>query len=217
MDTKNNALSTPAAAWRQAGDPDPHAGHYDCERAKLVMGHLTDDELANGAFLNYDQPLNVQGILAGTHSSPIAWMTAVKDRIRWLSRALEQAKAERDALFSKLSQTTFASRDVLAERRRQIEAEGWTPEHDDVHKEGSLGRAGGFYALNAGAALWYGTHDTSICDTAPDGWPWAPEWWKPANARRDLVKAGALILAEIERIDRASARKINDLTPGDEK
>lgn len=108
-----------------------------------------------------------------------------------------------------------AAVDVLAERRRQIEVEGWTPEHDDAHKEGSLGRAGGFYALNAGAAMWYGTHDTSICDTAPDGWPWAPEWWKPANARRDLVKAGALILAEIERIDRAEAAKTHPPISGD--
>lgn len=101
---------------------------------------------------------------------------------------------------------SLAAQDVLTERRRQIEAEGWTPEHDDAHKAGSLGRAGGFYALNAGAAMWYGTHDTSICDTAPDGWPWAPEWWKPANARRDLVKAGALILAEIERLDREATK-----------
>lgn len=83
--------STPAATWRAAGEPDPHGDRYDCERAALCMGSLTDDELANGAFMNYDQPLNVPGILAGTHSSPIAWMTAVKDRIRWLSRALVQA------------------------------------------------------------------------------------------------------------------------------
>ncbi len=95
-----------------------------------------------------------------------------------------------------------AARDVLAERNRQIKAEGWTPEHDDAHKNGSLSRAGGFYALNAGAAMWYGTTDTTICDAAPDGWPWAPEWWKPSEARRDLVKAAALILAEIERLDR---------------
>lgn len=84
---------TPAAAWRVTGESDPHAGHYDGERAALCMGHLTDDDLANGAFMNYDQPLNVAGILAGTHSSPIAWMTAVKDRIRWLSRALAAATA----------------------------------------------------------------------------------------------------------------------------
>ena len=43
----------------------------------------------------HDAPLNPEGILAGTHSSPIAWMTAVKDRIRWLSRRLEEATREK--------------------------------------------------------------------------------------------------------------------------
>lgn len=38
-------------------------------------------------------------------------------------------------------------------------------------------------------------------------WPWDESWWKPTNRRRDLVKAGALILAEIERLDRAEAPK----------
>lgn len=78
--------STPAAEWRVNGEPDPHGSHYDCERAKLTMGKLTDDELANGAFLNYDIRPNLQDIIAGKAFSPIAWMTAVKDRIRWLSR-----------------------------------------------------------------------------------------------------------------------------------
>lgn len=82
---------TPSANWRLTGEPDPHAGRYEGDRDSLAMGSLTDDELANGAFMNYDQPLNIQGILAGTHSSPIAWMTAVKDRIRWLSRKYEEA------------------------------------------------------------------------------------------------------------------------------
>lgn len=93
IESTQDVPRTPAAAWRAAGESDPHAGHYDGERAALCMGHLTDDALANGAFMNYDQPLNVAGILAGTHSSPIAWMTAVKDRIRWLSRALAAATA----------------------------------------------------------------------------------------------------------------------------
>ncbi len=87
------ASGTPAAEWRARGEADPHAGHYDGERSKLCMGHLTDDEVANGAFLNYNAPLNLQGIVAGTHYSPIAWMTAAKDRIRWLSRSLEKAIA----------------------------------------------------------------------------------------------------------------------------
>lgn len=66
------------------------------------MGKLTDDELANGAFMNYDQPLNLAGIIAGTHSSPIAWMTAVKDRIRWLSRSLDMVVDERDAIAAEM-------------------------------------------------------------------------------------------------------------------
>ncbi|MFN3833444.1 MAG: hypothetical protein ACK4SQ_14560, partial [Allorhizobium sp.] len=33
-----------------------------------------------------------------------------------------------------------AAADVLAERRRQVEAEGWTPAHDDAHKDCSLAK-----------------------------------------------------------------------------
>lgn len=89
--------STPSSMWKMAGEKDPHGTFYDRERANLTMGNLTDDELANGAFLNYNMPLDVQGILNGTSHSPIAWMTAVKDRIRWLSRSLEKAISEKTA------------------------------------------------------------------------------------------------------------------------
>jgi hypothetical protein len=37
-------------------------------------------------------------------------------------------------------------------------------------------------------------------------WPWSREWWQPKDRRRDLVRAGALIVAEIERLDRAASR-----------
>lgn len=92
-----NAI-TPSSRWAAAGEADPHGDRYNCERAALAMGDLSDDELANGAFMNYDQPLNLKGIMDGTHSSPIAWMTAVKDRIRWLSRQLSDKDAERKRL-----------------------------------------------------------------------------------------------------------------------
>lgn len=82
---------TPSSKWAAAGEPDPHGTQYDCERAQLAMGKLTDDELANGAFMNYDVRPTLEQILAGKAHSPIAWMTAVKDRIRWLSRRLELA------------------------------------------------------------------------------------------------------------------------------
>lgn len=86
---------------------------------------------------------------------------------------------------------------IIAERRRQIEQEGWTPEHDAAHKTGELALAGGCYAI-------FG--DTRI-KTPPSAWPWDAEWWKPADYRRNLVKAGALILAELDKADAARKRK----------
>lgn len=98
---------------------------------------------------------------------------------------------------------TKAECDVLDERRRQQEVEGWTPAHDDKHDKGEMPRAAGLYAISAGFATKYLDGETETCPV-PDGWPWDSKWWKPTNARRDLVKAGALILAEIERLDRMS-------------
>lgn len=82
---------TPAAQWRVKGEEDPHAGHYDGERAALAMGNLTDDELANAAFMNYDSNPSMADMIAGKAFRPIVYMTAVKERIRWLSRALERS------------------------------------------------------------------------------------------------------------------------------
>lgn len=103
---------------------------------------------------------------------------------------------------------TDAAREVLAERKRQISAEGWTPEHDDEHEWGELAGAAGYYALHVNARGWVYPErpEDYQCEPAPGSWPWDAEWWKPSSPRRDLVKAGALILAEIERIDRANAK-----------
>jgi hypothetical protein len=90
-----NAGTTPAAHWRAKGEPDPHAGHYDGERAGLTLGQLTDDELANAAFMHYDRRPPLSEVLAGRAFMPIVYMTAVKERIRWLSRALAKATADR--------------------------------------------------------------------------------------------------------------------------
>lgn len=96
--------------------------------------------------------------------------------------------------------------DVAAERRRQIVQEGWTPEHDDrEHCAGDLAEAGAAYADAAGKALFYNLPDISAAPFEP--WPWEREWWKASAPRRALVKAAALIIAEIDRIDRAEARK----------
>lgn len=98
---------------------------------------------------------------------------------------------------------TKAAADVLAERRRQIETEGWTPEHDDEHYSGDLAAAAASYAVAASYVVAPGSPgDPYTADDPPEMWP--PEWeFKPGSARSMLVKAAALILAEIERLDRA--------------
>lgn len=85
--------------------------------------------------------------------------------------------------------------DVIAERLRQQEQEGWTTEHDDEHTGGELAQAAACYthASYLGNDLRYQAF-----------WPWDAAWWKPWDRRRNLVKAGALIIAEIERLDRAA-------------
>ncbi|WP_205332930.1 ead/Ea22-like family protein [Klebsiella pneumoniae] len=100
-----------------------------------------------------------------------------------------------------------AVQSVIAERQRQQSAEGWTSKHDDKHDNNELAFAASCYAFHSAAASWDFEDDGTPYDIhpAPKNWPWAPEWWKPTNPRPDLVKAGALILAEIERIDRQEA------------
>lgn len=95
--------------------------------------------------------------------------------------------------------------DVQAERRRQVEAENWTPEHDDQHSDGQMAQAAGCYALHAGGigTDWPG----GIRNGSALFWPWDEEWWKPKSARENLVRAGALVLAEIERLDRSATEQ----------
>ena len=96
--------------------------------------------------------------------------------------------------------------DVAAERRRQIETEGRTTQHDDANPAGVMSVAAACYAIGASNALVLAVGDTSTCP-APEVFPWEDAWWKPTTPRRDLVKAGALILAEIERLDRMAERQ----------
>ena len=98
---------------------------------------------------------------------------------------------------------TSAARDVLAERQRQINVEGWTPEDDDRYENGDLASAAACYIINVCEG-----GDPEGEGRPPFGWPWDAKWWKPTAPRRDLVKAGALILAEIERLDRAAIRVV---------
>lgn len=98
--------------------------------------------------------------------------------------------------------------EIAAERRRQIAVEGWDAAHDDAeHDSGQLAAAAACYA--AGSKLEQPMPAANVAAWERGSrmvWPWSAEWWKPKGGRRRmLVKAGALIVAEIERLDRAAA------------
>lgn len=121
-------------------------------------------------------------------------------------RAKQQAKPQ----FSPLPAHPEAIAEIAAERRRQVDQEGWTPEHDDKHAGGEIALAAATYAYVAAISderresvtRPYSIQNNMI---ARDLWPWSREWWKPTDRIRDLVKAGALIAAEIDRLRRAAA------------
>jgi hypothetical protein len=93
--------------------------------------------------------------------------------------------------------------DIAAERQRQISGEGFGPARDDGYVHHQLPRAAAAYAWFAGTPdEWRATYTG-----APPTWPWSLDWWKPRDRRHDLVRAGALIVAEIERLDRAEGRR----------
>lgn len=114
---------------------------------------------------------------------------------------------------------------IAAERKRQIEVEGWTPEHDAEHDDGSLALVAALYAT---PVRLYGGSVDKVGVLLQDAWPpsWGEQWDKRAGygdtregeendganfppdpstylpgERLDLLtKAGALIAAEIDRL-----------------
>lgn len=120
----------------------------------------------------------------------------------------DQIKETRALLETQRPTWSVGVRDLLTERRRQAREEGYTPERDDTYTRGQLAEAASAYAFWAAPQ---GNNPDAHVDylkpKPPKIWPWGPEQWKPANQRLMLIKAGALILAELERLDRLDPRE----------
>ncbi|RQT53793.1 hypothetical protein DF043_27745 [Burkholderia cepacia] len=116
--------------------------------------------------------------------------------IEQITRSLRRIYPDRTEPHAVVTRTA-AARDVLVERNRQSAAKRRGPTSDDQYTEGELPEAAVAYALSA--AGW-------DLDRAAYDWPssWARCRFKPTTPRRDLVKAAALILAEVERADRVA-------------
>jgi hypothetical protein len=85
---------------------------------------------------------------------------------------------------------------IFAERIRHLKEEGFFPAHDDQWIHGELAKAALCYLV------FTITKSAFFMNVKHEFWPWAPEWWKPDTNIRNLVKAGSLIAAEIDRIKR---------------
>jgi len=96
---------------------------------------------------------------------------------------------------------------IADERERQLETEGFTREVDQQYRRGELAKAATAYVQLAAMDLAAGgTRDHIAWQWPAAVWPWESEWWKPVDARRDLVRAGALIAAQIDLIDSQAVR-----------
>lgn len=90
---------------------------------------------------------------------------------------------------------------IATERQRQIDEEGFTPQHDAQHDDYSL--------INAASCYLHASENDHVKRYWPRSWSW--NWWKPTTRIKNLIKAGALIAAELDRlIDNG------DLTPEEE-
>ena len=93
---------------------------------------------------------------------------------------------------------------ITDERSRQVSKEGWSAEHDDEHDKGQILTAGIAYAIAAMHQRLHGKR-ADMDFVRQMYWPWQASWWKPKDPIRNLVRAGALIAAEIDRLNRAAS------------
>lgn len=101
--------------------------------------------------------------------------------------------------------STQAVIDVVSERQRQ-RVKGWDECHDDGYIDGVLALGGAAYAISGSGMNGVGTY----LRRAKNLWPFPLESFKPlgnANRRIDLVRGAAMIIAEIDKIDRAAGIK----------
>ena len=130
---------------------------------------------------------------------------------KWNSRSGASIKADTDEAAKPLLPDTTKGinvsegiRLITAERTKQIEGYGFLPEGDADYINLELIAAATCYIASACAEK---ETRQELRGTVPELWPWTAESWKPSafdsvgSRIRELVKAGALIAAEIDRLE----------------
>lgn len=144
--------------------------------------------------------VNKQALAEQERDAAIRDLAIYKERDAKHQSEKNEIRQQRDAAIARVRELEGLLRGgitaIADERQRQITQEGWTPQHDDEHAHGQLASAAAVYAL-CGA----GWDEESAAERY---WPWHSSWLKTGDVRRCLVKAGALIAAEIDRMDRSA-------------
>lgn len=100
---------------------------------------------------------------------------------------------------------------IAMERGRQMYGEGWDTAHDDEHTDSELAFAAATYCIlcrvDDGIKSCFGPPEdrTGYMRLAMETWPWSLSDLKPHGHIRNLARAGALIAAEIDRLQRLPA------------
>lgn len=95
------------------------------------------------------------------------------------------------------------------ERARQVVNHGFKTVGDDAYVDSQLADAASCYALGA-------DYDRAGKPSALWRWAFPLSWWKPSpdnepqNRKRDIEKAGALLIAEWERLDRLQEKRAEE-------
>ena len=137
-------------------------------------------------------PSLMRSVAAGEHDD-----LAPVDGFILGARAMLAKLREMGLVVEPLSQGAL---DVINERRRQVEVEGYTPAHDDAHDRGEL----------AGAAAAYAAYRSQVAPEIVMGdeiiatlWPWPGEGsYKPKGRYDDLKRSAAFLIAEMDRLNR---------------
>ena len=133
--TDLRAVTTPAAYWGvESASEDPFPELINRERGSLCLGNHTDDQLANEVFMYGDMTPEekVRAMITGKCSS-VAYLTAAKERIRWLSRHLEAALAREQKLLTMVNVVSVSADDVWKSLVENDQYQGYNPDYFRKH------------------------------------------------------------------------------------
>lgn len=188
-----------AETWyskRRAIDDDDMQDAYAAMLAAAPTPPASAQDDAKDERQAFESWMRSQGLGTERHGYSYSLTYARRAWEAWQARASIAAPAAGDA-------QTAAIRDVLAERRHQVDI-GYDSDHDDEHDGNEISALAAFYMMPPAVRDWPAT-ETGYGDTFGDAiipCDWHAERGQPR--RHELVMAVAMGLAEIERLDRAA-------------